>query len=90
MVNNDFKGNSGRVKDYHDKLTNVRVRFPSEEACGEDYLTMMRSRAKELGFIIEKGKDKGQGSVNAYILALIEKDLGIQMIKGMSTVDKSK
>lgn len=81
-------GNAERVGKYHEQLTNIRVRFPSPDACGEDYLQMIRDRAKELGFIISKGKDKGEGSANAYILHLIEKDLGIQMIKGMNQIDK--
>ena len=83
------KTNSEIVKAYHSQLTNVRVRFPNEEACGIDYLEMMRKRAKELGFIIEKGKDKGEGSVNAYILHLVETDLGITMQKRMTEVTKS-
>lgn len=84
----EMKPNSKSVEDYHNKLTNIRVRFPSPEACGQDYAAMIRARAKELGFIIQKGKDKGEGSVNAYILNLIEKDLGIDMIKGMNQVEK--
>ena len=84
----DMSGNADRVKDYHEKLTNIRVRFPSPEACGEDYAKLIRDRAKELGFIVEKGKDKGEGSANAYILHLIEQDLGIQMIKGMNQIEK--
>ena len=82
----EMAGNAERVGRYHDQLTNIRVRFPSLEACGEDYAKMIRDRAKELGFIIEKGKDKGEGSANAYILHLIEQDLGIQMIKGMKEI----
>ena len=81
-------GNAERVKNYHNQLSNIRVRFPSPEACGQDYLHMMRDRAKELGFIIERGKDKGEGSVNAYILHLIEQDLNITMIKGMNQIEK--
>ena len=50
---------------------------------------MIRDRAKALGFINKKGSDKGEGSANAYILHLIEKDLGIEMIKGMSALKKS-
>lgn len=81
-------GNAERVANYHNQLTNIRVRFPSPEACGEDYAKMIRDRARELGFIVEKGKDKGEGSANAYILHLIEQDLGIQMIKGMNQIEK--
>lgn len=80
--------NAERVANYHNQLTNIRVRFPSPEACGEDYAKMIRDRARELGFIVAKGKDKGEGSANAYILHLIEQDLGIQMIKGMNQIDK--
>lgn len=81
-------GNAESVKNYHNQLSNIRVRFPSPEACGQDYLQMMRARAKELGFTIERGKDKGEGSVNAYILHLIEQDLNITMIKGMNQIEK--
>ena len=42
------------------------------------------SEMKELGFINNKGVDKGQGSANAYILHLIEKDLDIDMITDSS------
>ena len=54
-----------------------------------DYPQMIRDRAKELGFINNKGVDKGQGSANAYILHLIEKDLDIDMIKGMTDLKDS-
>lgn len=81
-------GNADRVNKYHDQLTNIRVRFPSPEACGVDYQQMIRDRALELGFVVKTGKDKGEGSANAYILHLIEQDLGIKMIKGMSQIDK--
>lgn len=83
-VNSMAKTNSEAVAEYHSKLTNLRIRFPSPEQCGIDYQQMMRDRAKELGFIIQKGKDKGEGSVNAYILHLVEQDLGIEMVKGMT------
>lgn len=64
-------------KDYHENLTEVRVRFPSQddERGIPDYLTIIRNRAKELGYIQPNGKTKGEGNVNAYILGLIEKDL---------------
>lgn len=39
--------------------------------------------------INNKGVDKGQGSANAYILHLIEKDLDIDMIKGMTDLKDS-
>lgn len=81
-------GNAERVGKYHEQLTNIRVRFPSPEICGTDYAKMIRERAKELGFIVEKGKEKGEGSANAYILHLIEQDLGIKMVKGMNQVEK--
>ena len=82
------KSNNESVADYHSKLTNLRVRFPSPEVCGVDYQQKMKDRAKELGFIIKKGKDKGEGSVNAYILHLVEQDLGISMVKGMNDLFK--
>lgn len=81
------KTNSEIVKDYHDKLVEIKVRFPSERQCGYDYPAMIRDRAEELGFINLKGKDKGKGSANAYILHLIEKDLGIE-VKSISKIEK--
>ena len=71
----DMGTNADRVEKYHKQLTNIRVRFPSEEQCGVDYAALIRERALQLGFINQKGKDKGQGSANAYIIHLIEKDL---------------
>ncbi len=88
----EMKTNSQIVDDYHKKLTNIRVRFPSEEQCGVDYAKLIRERALELGFVNTKGKDKGTGSANSYILHLVEQDL-IQagkidsMVKGMSELD---
>jgi len=79
-------GNAERVGRYHEQLANIRVRFPSPDVCGVDYAKMIRDRAKALGFVVDKGKDKGQGSANAYILHLIEQDLGIEMIKGMGQI----
>lgn len=73
------------VKRYHEKLTNIRLRIPAEniEVGIPDYADMIRKRAKELGFINKKGIDKGEGSANAYLIHLIEKDMGIK-IKTMS------
>lgn len=71
----DMGTNADRVKEYHKQLTNIRVRFPSEEQCGIDYASLIRERALQLGFVNMKGKDKGQGSANAYIIHLIEQDL---------------
>lgn len=71
----DMGTNADRVEKYHKQLTNIRVRFPSEEQCGVDYATLIRERALQLGFVNQKGKDKGQGSANAYIIHLIEEDL---------------
>ena len=58
---NMAKTNSDIVKAYHNKLSEIKVRFPS--------------------------KDKGEGSANAYILHLIEKDLGIE-VKSISKIEK--
>ena len=74
-----MKTNSEIVKDYHDKLVEIKIRFPSEKQCGYDYPALIRQRAKDLGIINTKGKDKGEGSANAYILHLIEQDLGIEV-----------
>lgn len=83
--------NKDIVKKYHEKLTTIRVRVPAPDVAAgiPDYPQMIRDRAKELGFINNKGVDKGQGSANAYILHLIEKDLDINMIKGMTDLKDS-
>ena len=81
------KLNSEVVKDYHNKLAEIKVRFPSAEESGYDYPAMIRERAEELGLINLKGKDKGKGSANAYILHLIAEDLGIE-IKPISKIEK--
>lgn len=81
------KSNSEIVRDYHEKLVEIKVRFPSEKQCGYDYPSMIRARAEQLGLINTKGKDKGKGSANAYILHLIEKDLGIE-VKTISNLEK--
>ena len=81
------KENKDSVRAYHQKLSAIKLRFPSEDVCGVDYAQKIRDRAKELGFIIKKGKDKGEGSANAYILHLIESDLQIDgMMKKISDV----
>lgn len=69
------------VKAYHEKLTDIRVRIPApnSELGIPDYVKMIRDKAKQDGFIDKKSKE---GSANAYILNLIEKDLDISMIKG--------
>lgn len=84
--------NKDSVKKYHQKLTTIRVHIPSanDDVGIPDYTSMIKDRAKELGYINSKGADKGQGSINAYILHLIEKDLGIDMIKCMSELKKTK
>lgn len=84
--------NKDIVKKYHEKLNTIRVRVPAKDdkAGIPDYAEMIRDRAKQLGFINTKGIDKGQGSANAYILHLIEKDLNINMIKGMSELKSPK
>lgn len=74
-----MKANKDVVNDHHEKLAEVRVRFPSADICGYDYPAMIRERAEELGLINIKGKDRGKGSANAYILHLIQKDLGIEI-----------
>ena len=64
-------------RDYHEKLTEVRVRFPSEdeERGIPDYLAIMRNRAKELGYIQPKGITKGEVNVTEYIMKLVERDI---------------
>ncbi len=88
-----MKTNAESTANYHSQLTTIKVRFPSEESCGVDYASLIRERAKELGYVVEKGKDKGAGSANSYILHLVEEDLKAagmieEMIKGMSEVVK--
>lgn len=68
---------------YQAKLNVIKVKFPNEETCGIDYAALIRTRAKELGFTVDKGTNKGEGSANAYILHLIEQDLGIDMNKSV-------
>lgn len=84
--------NKDIVKKYHQKLTTIKIRLlaPSEELGIPDYIPMIRDRAKELGFINDKGTEKGEGSINAYMLHLLEKDLNIEMIKCMSDLKESK
>lgn len=78
--------NNESVKKYQSKLTTIRVRIlaQNDELNIPDYLQLMRNRAKELGIVNQKGKNKDDGSINAYILHLIEQDLGIDMIKNVS------
>lgn len=80
--------NKDIVARYHQKLTDIRVRIPSpnSELGIPDYLKMIRDKALQDGFIDNKSK---QGSANAYILSLIEKDLGITMIKGYRDLKNS-
>lgn len=86
---NMSKTNSEIVKDYHGKLVEIKVRLPKadEEHGIPDYPSLIRERAEELGLINTKGKDKGKGSANAYILHLIAEDLGIE-INTISQIDK--
>ena len=64
-------------KNYHEKLTEIRVRFPSQDEVREipDYASIIRDRARQLGYVQPKGKTKGEGNINAYILDLIEQDI---------------
>lgn len=81
------KINSDVVRAYHAKLSEIKVRFPDPEQCGCDYAALIRERAEELGLFVERGRDKGRGSANAYILHLIEQDLGVE-IKTMRDLEK--
>lgn len=72
------------AKNYHkDKLVEVRVRFVQTELVPDTTtqrsdkqidvnLLAIRNRAKELGFL---DKRTGEGSVNSYIIHLIEEDI---------------
>ena len=75
--------NKELVREYHKKLTDIKLRIPSSEIVGVDYLSMMKDKAKEKGFINTKGAEKGKGNVNAYILDLVSKDLGIEIINSV-------
>lgn len=68
------KDNKESVKEYHSKLASIRIRFPAkDDKLGiPDYKALIEARAEEIG----------EKSVNAYILSLIEKDLGITIKKG--------
>lgn len=68
------KANKDAVKDYHAKLVNIMVRVPAanEEAGIKDFKKMIAERAASLGL-----------SVNAYILGLIEEDIGIKIPTGL-------
>ena len=77
--------NNESVAKYHSKLADIKIRFPAADICGIDYIALMKERAKELGFTIQRGSGKGQGSVNSYILSLIEQDLNIP-IKRVSSI----
>lgn len=83
------KTNSEVVRDYHEKLAEIKVRLPKADAEHgiPDYPSLIRERAEQLGIINTKGKDKGKGSANAYILYLIEKDLGIE-VKSIGEIEK--
>lgn len=89
MKDYDIYGNMGThpeetggfdMPDYHSKLFEIRVRIPVAEAKPEDadrkpvpeVVKRMRARAKDLGFIDKKS---GDGSINAYIIDLMEKDI---------------
>lgn len=69
--------NKDLVKEYHTKLTDIKIRIPKADNVGIDYLSIMKERAKEKGFKNTKGKGalNGEGNVNAYILDLVSKDL---------------
>lgn len=81
--------NKDNVAKYHEKLADIRVRIPApnSELGIPDYVKMIRDKAKQDGFIDNKTK---QGSANAYILNLIEKDLDITMIKGYRDLKSNK
>lgn len=63
------------IKDYHKKLAEIKIRIPSEESCGINYLSKIRQRAADLGFTSKRG----EGSINAYVISLIEQDMGIEI-----------
>ena len=75
---------------YHERLTELKLRVlaPSEEV--PDYLTILRERAKEQGFITTKGKTKGEGNVNEYILRLIEADMNGYISVPLAEIERDK
>lgn len=72
-----------RKENYHADLVDVKLRFLKGNGDDiPDYLDIIRTRAKEKGFVVPSGKLKGEGNINAYIIDLIEQD--------MRTVDGSE
>lgn len=82
------KSNAEYVKAYTQDIQVIKLKVPAanEELGVPDYQKMLRDKAKEEGYILTKGSFKGQGNINAYLLDLIERELGITMIKTMSEV----
>lgn len=72
MSNTELKPNKESVKEYHAKLTNIQVRIPAPSDTIPDYKAQIKSHAESLGL-----------SLNAYILGLIEKDMNIEIKKGI-------
>ena len=83
------KDNKDSVKDYHQKLKEMKVRFPKEDAENgiPDYSSVIKSQAKMLG-----------KSANEYILDLIQNDIqsnpdglhqeDFEFIKGFRSIEK--
>ena len=73
----DKEVNRQAVAKHHEKLVTINLRYPrSLESDNISLSSMIRARAKKLGYIDKKSKD---GSANGYILNLIEKDLNISL-----------
>lgn len=68
----EMKSNKEAVKDYHKKLNNIQIRIPAPSDTIPDYKDMIMKHAKSKNL-----------SLNAYVLSLIEKDMGIEIKKGI-------
>lgn len=81
------------VRDYHKQLTTLKIRFPKCDLTGTDYLSLIKDQAARKGFTTRQKGDDGEpvevGNVNAYVLDLIEKDLGIIMTKSVKAAKKA-
>lgn len=74
--------NTDAVRKYHKQISNmatIRVPAANAELGIPDYKKMITEHAESLGL-----------SMNNYILSLIEKDMNIQIIKGIKEAKKSK
>ena len=85
LTDEQKKLNQEAVKKYQEGLTELKLRFPNSlEINGVDMVTAMRDRAKALGYINDKGVNKGEGSIQSYLIALVKSDLMHTRIEDLS------